>query len=92
MSRKGCSPDNAACQGFFGQLKTELFYLWDWRAATVEQFVKEVDSYMRGHNKKRIGISLGALGRIEYRPGHGFATSNQSQVFIPQGSVRGAIP
>jgi len=25
MSRKGCSPDNAACEGFFGRLKTELF-------------------------------------------------------------------
>jgi transposase InsO family protein len=24
MSRKGCSPDNAACEGFFGRLKTEL--------------------------------------------------------------------
>lgn len=26
MSRKGCSPDNAAYEGFFGRLKTELFY------------------------------------------------------------------
>ncbi|MGF6346824.1 transposase InsO family protein [Variovorax sp. W2I14] len=26
MSRKGYSPDNAACEGFFGRLKTELFY------------------------------------------------------------------
>jgi transposase InsO family protein len=26
MSRKACSPDNAACEGFFGRLKTELFY------------------------------------------------------------------
>ena len=26
MSRKGCSPDNAACEGFFGRLKTEWFY------------------------------------------------------------------
>lgn len=25
MSRKGCSPDNAACEGFFGRLKTEMF-------------------------------------------------------------------
>ena len=28
MSRKGSSPDNAACEGFFGRLKTELFYPW----------------------------------------------------------------
>lgn len=26
MSRKGCSPDNAACEGFFGHLKNEMFY------------------------------------------------------------------
>lgn len=26
MSRKGYSQDNAACEGFFGRLKTELFY------------------------------------------------------------------
>lgn len=26
MSRKVCSPDNAACEGFFGRLKTEMFY------------------------------------------------------------------
>jgi putative transposase len=30
MSRKGCSLDNAACEGFFGRLKTELFYLRNW--------------------------------------------------------------
>jgi transposase InsO family protein len=30
MSRKGCSPDNAACEGFFGRLRTELFYPSDW--------------------------------------------------------------
>ena len=26
MSKKGCSPDNSACEGFFGHLKTEMFY------------------------------------------------------------------
>lgn len=26
MSRKGCSPDNAACEGVFGRLKNEMFY------------------------------------------------------------------
>lgn len=47
MSRKGCSPDNAACEGFFGRLKTELFYPRDWRSTTVEQFIEVVDSYIR---------------------------------------------
>lgn len=29
MSAKGCSPDNAACEGFFGRLKNEFFYHGD---------------------------------------------------------------
>ncbi len=28
------SSDNAACEGFFGRLKTELFYPRDWRSST----------------------------------------------------------
>ncbi|RBO88514.1 IS3 family transposase [Pseudochrobactrum asaccharolyticum] len=67
MSRKACSPDNAACEGFFGRLKTELFYPRDWRSTTIEQFIKEVDGYIRWYNEKRIKISLGARSPIEYR-------------------------
>ncbi|MCB8877408.1 IS3 family transposase [Acidisoma silvae] len=67
MSRKGCSPDNAACEGFFGRLKTELFYSRDWKSSTIEQFVEAVDSYIRWYNEKRIKISLGALSPLEYR-------------------------
>ncbi len=26
MSQKDCSPDNSACEGFFGRLKNEMFY------------------------------------------------------------------
>ncbi|MDI1252480.1 IS3 family transposase [Thermomonas sp.] len=67
MSRKGCSPDNAACEGFFGRLKTELFYPRDWKSTTIEQFIEVVDSYIRWYNEKRIKISLGSLSPIEYR-------------------------
>ena len=42
MSRKGCSPDNAACEGFFGRLKTEWFYPGDWRNTSIEQFMQAV--------------------------------------------------
>ena len=73
MSRKGCSPDNAACEGFFGRLKTELFYPRDWRATTVEQFIEVVDSYIRWYNAKRIKISLGSLSPLEYRESLGIA-------------------
>ncbi len=36
MSRKGCSPDNAACEGFFGRLKTEMYYGRKWSGITPE--------------------------------------------------------
>src|SRR3954452_21793370 len=40
MSRKGCSPDNAAREGFFGRLKMELFYPRQWRSTTLEHFIQ----------------------------------------------------
>ena len=67
MSRKGCSQDNAACEGFFGRLKTELFYPRDWKTITIEQFVREVDAYIRWYNEKRIKLSLGSRSPVEYR-------------------------
>ncbi|WP_244137505.1 IS3 family transposase, partial [Burkholderia pyrrocinia] len=67
MPRKGCSPDNAACEGFFGWLKTELFYPRDWRATTVDQFIAVLDSYIRWYNATRIKVSLGSLSPLEYR-------------------------
>ena len=72
MSRKGCSPDNAACEGFFGRLKTELFYPRNWQDVSIDQFIGTVDAYIRWYNEKRIKISLGSLSPIEYRASLGF--------------------
>jgi transposase InsO family protein len=74
MSRKGCSPDNSACEGFFGRLKNELFYSRSWQATTIEQFIQIVDSYIHWYNEKRIKISLGALSPLEYRQSLGLMT------------------
>ncbi|KKN80851.1 hypothetical protein LCGC14_0325150 [marine sediment metagenome] len=67
MSRKVRSQGNAACEGFFGRLKTEFFYPRDWRAFTVAQFIDEVDAYIRWYNETRIKMSLGGRSPIEYR-------------------------
>jgi transposase InsO family protein len=56
MSRKACSPDNAACEGFFGRLKNELFYSRDWLNTTIDEFVSTLDSYIRWYNEARIKI------------------------------------
>ena len=73
MSRKACSPDNSACEGFFGRLKTELFYPRNWQDHTVDQFIQIVDSYIRWYNEKRIKISLGSLSPLEYRESLGLS-------------------
>jgi transposase InsO family protein len=72
MSRKGCSPDNSACEGFFGRLKTEMFYHKDWKDITIEQFIQAIDSYICWYNEKRIKISLGSLSPLEYRASLGY--------------------
>jgi putative transposase len=73
MSRKRFSPDNAACDGFFGRLKTALFSPQNWRATTIEQFIKVIDCYIRWYNEKRIKISFGSLSPREYRESLGIA-------------------
>ena len=67
MSRKACSPDNAACEGFFGRLKNELFYARDWMNMTIEEFTAELDAYIRWYNETRIKISLGSMSPMEHR-------------------------
>ena len=67
MSRKRCCPDNAACEGFFGRLKTELFYPQTCHDVSIDQFIRVVDSYIRWYNEKRIKLSLGSLSPIECR-------------------------
>lgn len=59
MPRKASSQDNAACEGFFGRLKTEFFYPRDWRAFTVAQFVDEVDALA-----DELGLSHAVASRV----------------------------
>ena len=67
MSKKGCSPDNSACEGFFGHLKTEMFYGYNWDDYSLEDFIREVDDYMNWYCKDRIKTTLGGLSPLDYR-------------------------
>lgn len=67
MSHKGYSPDHAACQGFFGRLKNEMYYGREWSGVTLENFVQHVDTGIRWYNERRIKLSLGAVSLIMYR-------------------------
>lgn len=67
MSKKGCSPDNAACEGFFGRLKNEMFYGRSWIGVSLDAFIQELNNYIHWYNHKRIKLSLGGMSPLEYR-------------------------
>jgi len=67
MSKKGCSPDNSACEGFFGRLKNEMFYNTDWTGVSISEFSDILNNYLHWYNEKRIKKSLGYLSPMEYR-------------------------
>ncbi len=74
MSKKGCSPDNSACEGFFGRLKNELFYGVSWKNVTIDSFIDELDQYIQWYAKDRIKLSLGGMSPLDYRRSLGFLT------------------
>lgn len=67
MSRKGCSPDNSACEGFFGRIKNEMFYGKSWAETTVKEFIEILDSYLHWYSEERIKESLGWRSPLQYR-------------------------
>ncbi len=67
MSKKGCSPDNSACEGFFGRLKNEMFYGRCWDGVSIEKFIDILDEYIRWYAEERIKVSLGGLSPLQYR-------------------------
>ena len=67
MSRKGFSCDNAACEGFFGHLKTEMFYGKSWLKVSIEEFIKILNEYIIWYNTKRIKQTLNYMSPYEYR-------------------------
>ena len=73
MSKKGCSPDNSACEGFFGHLKTEFFYDKDWSDYSIDEFIRELNNYIYWYCEDRIKITLGGLSPLNYRRSMGIA-------------------
>lgn len=67
MSKKGYSPDNAVCEGFFGILENEMFYDRDWTDVSIEEFISEVNEYIIWFREERIKMSLGWISPMEYR-------------------------
>ena len=73
MSKKGCSPDNSACEGLFGRVKNEMFYNRNWSGVSIEKFKDILNTYLIWYNEKRIKVSLGNMSPKEYRQSLGLA-------------------
>ena len=71
VSKKRCTSDNSACEGFFGRLKNEMFYNHDWRGVSIKEFIKNLNEYMIWYNNERIKVSLKNMSPMEYRISQG---------------------
>ena len=59
MSAKGCSPDNAAAEGFFGRLKQEFFHKRSFAGVSMDEFIGMLDDYMVWYRDRRIKTEFG---------------------------------
>jgi transposase InsO family protein len=65
MSRIGRCIDNGPMEGFWGIIKSEMYYLN--RFHTYEDLKQAVDNYMEFYNRRRLQIKLEGLSPMEFR-------------------------
>ena len=93
MSAKGCSPDNATAEGFFGRMKTESVYPEHWEKRTRDEVLVLIDEYIHWYNHERIKQSLGLdeSGTISSKPRNGCMTISKKTSAAPNQTVPSAI-
>lgn len=65
MSRKGNCLDNSLAENFFGLIKSELFYMKEYK--TIEELEKDIIEYIDYYNNKRIKGKLKGMSPVQYR-------------------------
>lgn len=65
MSRVGKCIDNGPMEGFFGILKTEMFY--GKKFQTLEELKDKIVEYIEFYNERRFQKRLGCMAPLEYR-------------------------
>lgn len=65
MSRKRNCLDNWLAENFFDLLKSELFYMKDYK--TIEELEKDIIEYIDYYNNKRIKGKLKGISSVQYR-------------------------
>ncbi|WP_416308931.1 IS3 family transposase [Streptococcus macedonicus] len=67
MSRKGTPTDNACIEWFHSVLKSETFYLHNWRNLNRDSITDIVKNYITFYNETRIQRNLKDMSPVEYR-------------------------
>lgn len=67
MLRKSNSLDNSPMGYFFGKMKNEMFYGYEYTFNTLEELKKEMEEYISYYNNQRIIEKLKGLTFVEYR-------------------------
>jgi transposase InsO family protein len=83
MSKKGCSPDNAACEGLFGRIKNEMFYNRSWKNVSLDSFIDILDRYLYWYNNLRIKMSLNGMSPVNYRLSLGLSPKMSKKTSAP---------
>lgn len=73
MPWKRCTLNNAACEGFLGRLKTEMFLARDWLSTGIEVFVTALGAWSLSYNSLRNKGSLGFRSPAQHRRHLGIA-------------------
>lgn len=64
MSRKGNCIDNSVAENFFGILKSELFYINEYKA--IDELEKDIHEYIKYYNNSRVKSRL-KMSPVNYR-------------------------
>ncbi len=67
MSRKGNCLDNSPMENFFGKMKNEMFYGYEYTFETLDELKIAMEEYIEYYNMQRITVKLKGLTPIQYR-------------------------
>lgn len=67
MSRKGNCLDNSPMENFFGKMKNEMFYGYEYTFETLDDLKIVMEEYIDYYNNQRITVKLKGLTPVQYR-------------------------
>lgn len=67
MSRKGNCLDNSPMENFFGKMKNEMFYGFEYTFNSLDELQNAMEDYINYYNNQRITSKLKGLTPVQYR-------------------------